>query len=126
MNVRNDAGLTTTEWSMLTGVVLLLILMPIQLAFREHAFQVAQGAARQAVAVAQTRGASDADGVAAAESFLAAAGNLGHHSVVVTRTVDSVTAEVTGLAPGFVPFVDLEIAARASGPLERFIAGSER
>ena len=120
----NSDGLATTEVSLLVGVMLLLVWVPVQLALREHAAQAATGAARHAVSVAQTRGATSDAGTAAAESFLAQTGNLDDITVTVTRTTETVTAEVRGVAPRLVPGLNLEIGVRSSGPVERFIPGS--
>ena len=63
---------------------------------------------------------------AAAEWFLDVAGNITEPQVTVTRTVDTVTVEVTGRAPRLLPGFDWEVTARAVAPVERFIPEPDR
>ena len=62
----------------------------------------------------------------AAEWFLDAAGNIADAEVTVTRTADTVIVEVTGRAPRLVPGFDWQVAAHATGPIERFIPEPDR
>ena len=110
---------------MVMPVVIALVLVPIQVGLWWHASQLADAAAREAVDAAQVAGADETDGVAAAFRFLAAAGNLTDTEVTVTRSVDTVTAEVTGRAPRLIPGLDWDVTATAIGSVERFIPEPE-
>lgn len=122
----SDDGLTSTELAVLMPVVIALVLTPIQIGLWWHASQVADAAAREAVEAAQVQGAGEADGRAAAERFLTAAGNLNAPTITLTRTDDIVTAEIAGRAPRLLPGLDWEVTAVAVGPVERFIPEPER
>jgi hypothetical protein len=123
---RGEAGLTSTELAVLMPVVIALVLVPVQVGLWWHAKQVADAAARQAVDVAQVVGATEADGEAAAQRFLDAAGNINQPAVSVTRSAETVTVEVSGRAPRLLPGFDWRVTARASAPVERFIPEPDR
>lgn len=123
---QGEVGLTSTELAVLMPVVIALVLVPFQVGLWWHAKQVADGAARQAVDAAQIRDGTETDGVDAAIRFLTAAGNIEDPSVSVTRTVDTVTVEVTGRAPRLIPGLDWQVTSEAAGPIERFIPEPER
>lgn len=107
-------------------IVIALVLVPFQVGLWWHAKQVADAAAREAVDAAQIEDARAADGVVAAHHFLDQAGNLTDPEVLVTRTPDNVTVEVTGRAPRLLPGFDWSVTARATGPIERFIPEPDR
>lgn len=121
-----DRGLTSTELAVLMPVVIIMVLVPIQVGLWWHASQIADAAAREAVDAAQVETASQDDGVSAAERFLNAAGSMQASSVGVTRTVDTVTVEVSGRAPQVIPGFDWQVTATAVGQVERFIPEPER
>jgi Flp pilus assembly protein TadG len=123
---RSETGLTSTELAVLMPVVIALVLVPFQVGLWWHAKQVADGAARQAVNAAQVEDGTETDGVDAAVRFLTAAGNIENPSVSVTRSVDTVTVEVTGRAPRLIPGLDWQVTSQAAGPVERFIPEPDR
>ena len=123
---RSEAGLTSTELAVLMPVLIALVLVPFQVALWWHAKQVADGAAREAIDAAQVVTATEADGMRAAQWFLDAAGNITESDVTVTRTADTVTAQVTGRAPRLLPGFDWRVTAYAVGPVERFIPEPDR
>lgn len=123
---RNERGLTSTELAVLMPVLIALVLVPFQVALWWHAHQIADAAAREAVDAAQVATATDDDGVRAAEWFLDAAGNITDAEVTITRTTDSVSVDVTGRAPRLLPGFDWQVAAHASGPIERFVPEPDR
>ncbi|MDF1598116.1 MAG: pilus assembly protein [Acidimicrobiia bacterium] len=118
---RTERGLTSTELAVVMPVIIALVLVPFQIALWWHARQVAEAAAREGLDAAQVITATEEDGIRAAEWFLDAAGNLTDPDVSVTRTTDTVTVAVTGRAPRIIPGLDWQVAAHASGPVERFI-----
>ena len=122
----DEKGLTSTELAVLMPVLIALVLVPLQVALWWHAHQIADAAAREAVDAAQIVTATEDDGMRAAEWFLDAAGNIADAEVTVTRTADSVSVDVTGRAPRLVPGFDWQVAAHATGPIERFIPEPER
>ena len=121
-----EDGLTSTELAVIMPVLILLILVPFQVALWWHADQVAVAAAREAVDAAQVATATEEDGIRAAEWFLDAAGNITEPQVTVTRTTETVSGEVTGRAPRLLPGFDWQVTARAAGPIERFIPEPDR
>ena len=123
---REEGGLTSTELAVIMPVVIMLILVPFQVALWWHADQIADAAAREAVDAAQVVTATEEDGIRAAEWFLDAAGNITEAQVTVTRTTETVSVEVTGRAPRLVPGFDWQVTARAAGPIERFIQEPDR
>ncbi len=124
--VTHEKGLTSTELAVLMPVLIALVLVPFQVALWWHASQVADAAAREAVDAAQVATATEDDGMRAAEWFLDAAGNITDVEVIITRTTDTVTVDVTGQAPRLIPGFDWHVAGHATGDLERFIPEPER
>ncbi len=121
-----EDGLTSTELAVIMPVLIALILVPFQVALWWHADQIADAAAREAVDAAQVADATEQDGIAAAEWFLHAAGNITEPQVTVTKTAETVNVEVTGRAPRLVPGFDWQVTAHADGPVERFIPEPDR
>ena len=124
--IADEQGLTSTELAVLMPVLIALVLVPFQVALWWHANQIADAAAREAVDAAQVATATDEDGMRAAEWFLDAAGNIVDAEVTVTRTAETVSVDVTGRAPLLVPGFDWQVAAHATGPIERFIPEPDR
>ena len=123
---RSEQGLTSTELAVLMPVLIALVLVPFQVALWWHAHQIADAAAREAVDAAQVATATGDDGIRAAEWFLEAACNITDPKVTITRTADSVSVDVTGRAPRLLPGFDWQVAAHASGPVERFVPEPDR
>ena len=121
-----EDGLTSTELAVIMPVLIMLILVPFQVALWWHADQIADAAAREAVDAAQVVTATEEDGIRAAEWFLDAAGNITEPQVTVTRTTETVSVEVTGRSPRLLPGFDWQVTARAAGPIERFIPEPDR
>ena len=121
-----EEGLTSTELAVVMPVLIALVLVPFQVGLWWHAHQVAHAAAREAVDAAQVAEATEDDGIRAAEWFLDAAGNVTDPQVSISRTVDTVTVQVTGRAPRLLPGFDWQVTAEAAGPVERFIPEPER
>jgi len=106
-------------------LLLLLILMVVQFALFEHASQVAQTAAAQALALTRTAGADISSGQTEAQSLLdnVGGGVLVDPAVSVTRSATVATVTVTGSTEAVVPFLHLPVHATSSGPVERFVGG---
>lgn len=108
--------------------VLILIMLIFQVGLFWHAKQAADVAAEEAVESAQLAAASEADGLAGANSILGQAGNLQNVVVTVDRDIGAglVTVTVSGEAPAIVPFGSWRVEAQAQGSIERFIPAGER
>jgi Flp pilus assembly protein TadG len=119
----DDRG--SAELVVATPLLLLLILAVIQFAIYEHASQVAQTTAAQALAATRVVGGTTTAGQSEARSMLSDLGS----GVIVSPQVSVVrggtTADVTvsGVAEGVVPLLHLPVRATAAGPLERFVGG---
>jgi Flp pilus assembly protein TadG len=121
--VRDEHG--SAELVVATPLLLLLILAVIQFAIYEHASEVAQATASQALAVTRVAGGSTASGQSEAQSILGSVGHgvLMHPEVSVTRDATAAQVTVTGSAEAVIPLIHLPVTATSSGPLERFVAG---
>jgi hypothetical protein len=108
-----------------TPLLLLLILAVIQFAIYEHASEVAQATASQALAATRVAGGSTTSGRSEAESILGSVGRsvLINPEVSITRDATAAQVTVTGSAEAVIPLIHLPVTATSSGPLERFVAG---
>jgi Flp pilus assembly protein TadG len=121
--VRDEHG--SAELVVATPLLLLLILAVIQFAIYEHASEVAQATASQALAATRVVGGSAASGQSEAQSILGSVGRgvLMHPEVSVTRDATAAQVTVTGSAEAVIPLIHLPVTATSSGPLERFVTG---
>jgi len=124
--LRDERGMTTIQVAILFPAVLIWLMLIVQYGLWWHAKQVANAAAAEAVAAAQTPTGTEADGDAAAHRFVDQSGNLSDVLIVVSRRADTVVVEVRGKAPRLVPGVDWNVTARSYAPVERFIPEPER
>ena len=120
---RGDDGLSTVELAVLMPVLLFWMMLIVQFGLWYHAKHVASAAADVAVDTARVPGGTARDAERDAAAVLASAGNLAEVSVAVARHPDRVLAEVSGAAPRLVPGFAWRVTVRASGPVERFVAG---
>lgn len=121
--VRDDRG--SAELVVATPLLLLLILGVIQFALYEHASEVAQTSAAQALAATRVLGGTTTSGRNEAESLLSSVGRgvLTNPVVSVSRGATTTTVTVTGRAEGIIPLLHLAVSASSSGPVERFVSG---
>lgn len=119
---RRERGSVSAELAVAAPLLLLLIMGVVQFALWQHGSHVARTVAQQALAAGRVEGASAASGQAEGEAVLAqlGKGELRNVRISVTRTADTTTVVVTGVATSVVPFFDLPVRAVASGPTERF------
>ncbi len=122
----DERGELTLQLSVIFPVLILFVYLSVQVGLWWHAGQIADGAAAEAIEAAQVEGATDADGADAAVWFLSQAGYMEDVTVQVGRTVDTVTATVTGEAFQIIPLGSWSVSATASGPLEQTVSQSER
>lgn len=120
---RDESGIATLAATLIMPIVVLLILSVAQYVVYYHASQLATAAAQEGVRAAQVLDATEDDGRAHAQDFLAQAGpNLVlEPSVAVTRGPEAARVEISASAPRLVPVAPLGIRAIASGPVERFV-----
>jgi Flp pilus assembly protein TadG len=118
--------MTTLQVAILFPAVLLWLMLIVQYGLWWHAKQVANAAAAEAVAAAQTPTGTEADGDVAAHRFIDQSSNLTNVAVVVSRRPDVVVAEIRGDAPCLVPGFDWSVTARSYAPVERFLTETER
>ena len=119
---RGEAGVTSLSIVLVIPAVLLATSAVAQMVVYYHASNLATAAAQEAARAAQLQGGTAEAGRLAGEDFLTQAGpNLVlTPQVDVVRGADTVTAEVSGVAPRMLPGVTLTIRARAAGPVEEF------
>lgn len=115
----------SVELVVATPLLLLMILMVIQFAMYEHASQVAQATAAQALAATRTLDGTTATGQTEGQAVMA---NIGHGvlddpQINVSRTQTTAAVTVHGTTEGIVPLWHLSVSATSSGPVERFASG---
>lgn len=121
-----EAGITTTQLSVVFPALLMLIMLVVQFGLWSHGQQVANAAAAEGTDAAQVPGAIAADGEAAVRSFLAQAGHLDDVRVRVERGTQLVEVEVIGDVRELVPGMSWSVTARSVAPVERFVPENER
>jgi hypothetical protein len=108
-------------------VMIILTMLVVQFAVYWHGRNVAAAVAQAGVQGAAGYRASAADGKVRALSYLAdvAPNLLEDPSVTVDRGVTAVTAQVHARIPSVVPFTRFEVQETVTGPVERFVSGSQ-
>jgi Flp pilus assembly protein TadG len=123
---REQTGSATTELVLLMPVVLMLVLLVVQFGLWLHARQVATAAAQEGLVAAQVETGTAAAGNARAVAFLTQTGGLRGTSVEASRNVTTARVAVTGTTPAVLPGTTLGVSAVAEGPVERFVAETDR
>lgn len=120
--LRDERGDATVEAVLAVPVLLLLVLLVIQFGLYYHAAHTAEAAAQDGARAARVEGASAADGVDRARTFMADAAPTLVDDVTITATRDTDTArvEVRGVVHAIVPGLNLTVHADAESPVERF------
>ncbi|MDQ0847653.1 TadE/TadG family type IV pilus assembly protein [Streptomyces sp. V1I6] len=118
----NDRGFGSVEFAVLAVVVLALIFTAIQVGLYFHARKVAQSAARQGVETGRQFGASEGDGVAQAQTFLARFGGSVQGASVSSAgsTAEEIRITVRGSVATLVPGLTLDVVQHADAPIERW------
>jgi Flp pilus assembly protein TadG len=121
--VHGETGIATLAAMLLMPAVVLVILSVAQAVVYYHASHLATAAAQEGVRAAQVLDATEADGQAQAQDFLAQSGPslVLAPTVDVTRSADTARVEVRATAARLVPGLSLDLHAVASGPVERFV-----
>jgi Flp pilus assembly protein TadG len=120
---RDERG--SVELVVATPLLLVMILMVIQFAMYEHASQVAQATAAQALAATRTVDGTTATGQTEGQAVMASIGHgvLDNPQIEVSRTQTTAAVTVHGTTEGIVPLWHLSVSASSSGPVERFASG---
>lgn len=120
--LRSDRGFGSVEFAVLAVVVLALIFTAIQVGLYYHARKVAQSAARQGVEAGRQFGASEGDGVAQAQTFLARFGGSVQGASVSSAgsTAEEIRITVRGSVATLVPGLTLDVVQHADAPIERW------
>lgn len=111
---------------LVTPVLLATVLVVLQAALWFHAGQLARHAAADAVDAAAAHGARVADGVGAAEAFVADAGGRLAGPPVVAVSATAVTATVSVRVPRLVPGWPATAVHRTTGLRERVVPEAGR
>ncbi|MFD9630303.1 TadE family protein [Streptomyces violascens] len=117
---RDDRGVGSVEFAILSVVVLLLTFTAIQVGLYYHARKVAQSAARQGVEAARQFGATPGDGVAQAQDFLAKFGGSVQGASVSSSGSSAAQIRITvhGSVATLVPGLHLDVTQYADAPTE--------
>ena len=102
-------------------LVILLLFVVLQFGLWFYGREVAAAAAQHAVDAARVETGSAAMGEATANQYLGQVGGLPDASVSVTRTAETVTAQVHGHAVSIVGFLDPPITVTVTAPVERVV-----
>ncbi len=119
----DDCGLVSVV--LLVPLVVLMVLLPAQLAMVWHANNVVEAAAVDGLRAAQGGG----DGPATAAGIIGGAnrgGLLDDVHIAVDAGPVTVTATVSGAVASILPVGGWRVTATASGPVERFIGEANR
>ena len=121
-----ERGSSTIEAMLIVPVFFFGSLFVVQLAMGWLATNVAEAAARQGLHAATVYLGSDDAGREQAQGYLDAVAPhlLAAAQVEVTRTGATVTVRVQGPVPAILPWPHARADASASGPVERFAAGT--
>jgi hypothetical protein len=119
---RCDRGSLTVETVILLPAVIVLAMLALQVAMREHARDTARTAARQAIDQARVLDGTAGAGHSTAAQFLSQVGDgLRNPTVAVTRGAEEVTVIVTGDVLSLVPGWEPSVTVRLSAPVERTV-----
>lgn len=119
------SGAVTAELVVATPLLLLLISLIVQYALYEHAEQIAQSAAQEAVTVTRLQGGTIAAGQQQGQDVLSTLNNglLVSPAIAITRTSTQARVEVSGYSEQLLPFLRLAVDAVAVAPVEPPAAG---
>ncbi|MBF4768621.1 pilus assembly protein [Nocardioides agariphilus] len=124
---RDDRGSVSIELVILLPALFAVMFLGMQAALFYHARTVAIAAAQEGARAAGTEQGHEADGVGAANDFLAEAGGddvLTGTSTTAKRTATTATVTVTGFSLSVIPGWKVRISQSATVPIERLTAPS--
>jgi Flp pilus assembly protein TadG len=123
---RGDRGVAVVEFALVFPLAMLFMLGAVQCALWWYAQSAATAAAEHGTSIGRVDDATVPDAETAARRFIASAGGLKDASVTATRGANTVTVEVRGRSPVFMPVGSWEVYARSDAPIERFVPRAER
>lgn len=122
---RWQRGSASIEFVILLPALLAVMFVGMQAALFYHARTVAIAAAQQGARAAGAEQGLEADGVSAANDFIADAGGddvLTETSTTASRTLTAATVTVSGFSLSVIPGWKVRITQSASVPVERVTA----
>lgn len=118
----HDGGAVAAQVVMAIPLLVLLPLLTVQLALTSYARSLAQGAAAQALDATRLAGATSRDGQTRARQvltqLLGRSPLLTHTTIVITRTHDRATVQITGTSESVIPGLNVTVRADTEGPVE--------
>lgn len=128
-STRGESGMTAIEFVLLTPVLFFMIFATVQFAlyfFADHVAQAAaQAGARKARATAdENAGGWRGEARDVADAYIRQLGPklvLGPDVKTIQPEQNTVGVEITARVPTVFPGLDLDVHARSSGPVERFV-----
>ena len=119
---RDERGAISVEFMLVLSMLVVVFLVMLQYAVREHAHRIATAAAEEGLAAASAYDATAEDGRRAASQQLAALGPRLHRpTITADRNATTATIRVTGEADQLLPFLPVRVSVRVQGPVERFV-----
>ena len=125
-SMRSERGSTSVQMVILMPVLFSVMFLGLQAALFYHARTVAIAAAQEGARAAGAETGSASDGIAAATSFVAAAGGsdvLENASVSGSRSATQATVTVRGVALSVIPGWSPIVQQSATVPVERITTG---
>jgi len=123
---RDERGAVSIEMVVLLPALFAVLFLGMQAALYYHARTIAIAAAQEGARAAAANQAGPGDGVAAANSYLAGAGDsLEFSNATAQRTTTTATVTVRGHALSVIPGWKPVITQRASAEVERLTAPGE-
>lgn len=119
---RGERGSVSVELVIVLPALFAVMFLGVQAALYYHARTVAIAAAEEGARAAGAEHGSEADGVAAATSFVAEAGGedvLAHHRATARRSATTATVTVRGVSLSVIPGWHLEVSQSATATVER-------
>src|SRR5829696_452597 len=123
---RDQRGSTSVQMVILMPVLFFVMFLGLQAALFYHARTVAIAAAQEGARAAGAETGTASDGIAAATSFVAAAGGpdvLQNASVSGSRSATEANVTVRGAALSVIPGWSLNVEQSATVPVERITTG---
>lgn len=124
--VSDDSGAVTTEFVLLYGVLLALVMSVIHFGLVFNASLAVADAADSVLEAVQVDGGSPAVATALARAVVGDERLVRNLSVDVAVQSGEVMVAVSASAPRIVPGLPIEVSHRVRGPVERFIPEGRR
>lgn len=116
-----DLGSTTAEVVILVPLLVLLIATILQFTLLQRANEVCEAASAYGERFAELYQATPDETKAAITSFMVSQGdNLKNYQILISITQYSVTVNIKGYVPSFIPFLHLQVSASSIGNQQMF------